>query len=586
MKTKRGFTITELLAVIVILSILMLLATATYTGISKRIKESSLNQKISYFKEKALEYAEEYEINNETISLNYLINLGYVAAEYPENPEQERIENPVTGGFLDCMNFTITKDLTEYSVTHDLEGSCDLVANEQKANEITIEKYVKRDNRYIKITDEWVKEPVYLLVKFANINKYTVIDNKMSYQTSAGEKEKTGMYCSKLTDSLDAVSNCYNVNLIDTNYIYNSNVTVSMNLQNRTSSSDSKAFKISKGTLIKIDKEAPTIKVDYSRSYAKSSIPVTLSGSDGLGSGIAGYYFGQARPDSNTIFSDETKYDIYYNGTYYAYVKDLAGNISLEQEIKISTIDQDGPEGYLSNYGRTTWTTDDFTFTFGCGSDSKTGCANEVTYTIIDTTDNKNKVLADNVKANSRLVTYTVQAPEESYLTSITLKYTIKDNLGNTVTYGDDTPIKINTYIDKVTPTFKIDVDGTADRGFLWRLKGYDYDLTSIVTKKGPSDIDVYGYTERFSSVNRLKNYTDAELDQYFTKSRYYSTYVSKRKTTLAIGRVRSGSGITVYNPVKLSGKGCVHFLGWTIGGAIIGGLIGGLIGWGACHAY
>ena len=53
MKTKQGFTITELLAVIVILSILMLLATATYTGISKRIKEISLNQKISYYKEKA-----------------------------------------------------------------------------------------------------------------------------------------------------------------------------------------------------------------------------------------------------------------------------------------------------------------------------------------------------------------------------------------------------------------------------------------------------------------------------------------------------------------------------------------------------
>ena len=35
--------------------------------------------------------------------------------------------------------------------------------------EISIEKYIKRDNTYIKITDQWVNEPVYLLVKFLNI---------------------------------------------------------------------------------------------------------------------------------------------------------------------------------------------------------------------------------------------------------------------------------------------------------------------------------------------------------------------------------------------------------------------------------
>ena len=223
MKNKKGFTIPELLAVIVILGILITISIGVYNGISKRLKENNLNTKIAYFKEKALEYASEENISDETISLNYLLKLGYVSAEYPENPERERIGNPLTGGFLDCMNFTITKDLDNYTATYDLEGSCDLVDQETTMEEISIEKYIKRDNTYIKITNEWVNEPVYLLVKFLNINKYQVIDDNFNYTIGGNETNKKGIYCSNLTDNDNPLENCYNVNIVDTNYIYNNN---------------------------------------------------------------------------------------------------------------------------------------------------------------------------------------------------------------------------------------------------------------------------------------------------------------------------------------------------------------------------
>ena len=224
MKNKKGFTIPELLAVIVILGILITISIGVYNGISKRLKENNLNTKIAYFKEKALEYASEENISDETISLNYLLKLGYVSAEYPENPERERIGNPLTGGFLDCMNFTITKDLDNYTATYDLEGSCDLVDQETTMEEISIEKYIKRDNTYIKITNEWVNEPVYLLVKFLNINKYQVIDDNFNYTIGGNETNKKGIYCSNLTDNDNPLENCYNVNIVDTNYIYNNNI--------------------------------------------------------------------------------------------------------------------------------------------------------------------------------------------------------------------------------------------------------------------------------------------------------------------------------------------------------------------------
>lgn len=54
MKKNKGFTIPELLAVIVILGILMTVAIASYNGISKKVKENSLTQKNKLFTRKSI----------------------------------------------------------------------------------------------------------------------------------------------------------------------------------------------------------------------------------------------------------------------------------------------------------------------------------------------------------------------------------------------------------------------------------------------------------------------------------------------------------------------------------------------------
>lgn len=589
MQSKKGFTIPEVLAVIVILGILVTISTGIYNGISQRLKENSLTKKVAYFKEKALEYAEEENIGDETISLNYLINLGYVNAEYPENPEKERIGNPVTGGFLDCMNFTITKDLDDYSATYDIDGSCDLVSSEQVANEVTVEKYVKRNNSFVKITDEWVNEPVYVLVKFANVNKYQVVDNKFNYMINGIESSKNGFYCQKLSTNTDSLKDCYNINIIDTDYIYNSSVKVGMTLQNK--SGDNKKFKINRDTVVKIDKEAPSVTADYNTGYTKDTVKITLAGTDGIGSGIAGYYFGTTRPSSSDVFSTDSNYEAHFNGTYYAYTKDNAGNISSERVININNIDKEGPIGFVSN-GRTKWTIDDFNLTFGCSKDknSQSGCANEVTYTIIDITDGRNTVLANNVKVAQPQTTFVVTAPEDSYVTTVTLKYTIKDNLGNTVTYGDKTPIKINTYIDRVIPKLTLRYSKKAKRGLFWRLKGYNYTFNMTINQVGPSKIATRGYTEHFRSADGLNKYTNDQLNRYFTKNSTYKTYVAKGDDSVVVGRAVSGSGSVYYDSYSIDGYGCTNYLGWTVGGAIIGAIFapawaiaGGLLGWLIC---
>ena len=47
MKTKKGFTIPELLAVIVILGVLITIAIGSYNGISNRMKQKTLENKLN-----------------------------------------------------------------------------------------------------------------------------------------------------------------------------------------------------------------------------------------------------------------------------------------------------------------------------------------------------------------------------------------------------------------------------------------------------------------------------------------------------------------------------------------------------------
>lgn len=584
MNKSKGFTIPELLSVLVIIGILAVIAVSSYTGISQRVKQRALEQKINYYKEKAYEYASDNDVNEETFSLNYLVYLGYVEVDHIENPEFERIDNPVTGGFLDCMSFTAKKDLTEYTVTYDLKASCDLAANEQISEEITIERYIKRDNSYIKIEDEWVNEPVYILVKLNNYNKYTIVDNSISFNGNTNETSNKE-YCSNLEDTDNALEECFNFNVIDTNYIYNAKYVVSMNLIDKSSNEDT-TYRVSKAEVIKIDKELPKLKYSYDNGYTNDSIRVDLIGSDGLGSGIMGYYLAKTKltaPAIDTYFSEDNYKMIDANGTYYAYVKDKAGNISEVEEIVVDNIDRQGPTPYISSTGRS-WSTSDFTFTFGCDSDGKTGCASEVTYTIIDTTDNRNKVLANNVKANTPKVTYTVTTPNESYIKTISLKYTIKDNVGNTKTYEVE---KIGVNIDKVSPELSIDFSKKRRMAGLFNccLQGTEYSLWIKVKKQGPSGIAKYGYSASKTDINSLKNYTNEQLDPYFTTSSSYWIYVPKRETKNIAARIVSGSGLPAYGVISMNGYGCTDFAAWTIGGLILGGLIGGLIGWGICNA-
>lgn len=100
----KGFTLVELIAVIVILSILMIITTPAYSSISTNIKTRNYESKKSTIKAQTLSYVEKYmkndvydgPSNNKKIcfTVNYLIQNGIISSD---NETDEYIENDITG---------------------------------------------------------------------------------------------------------------------------------------------------------------------------------------------------------------------------------------------------------------------------------------------------------------------------------------------------------------------------------------------------------------------------------------------------------------------------------------------------------
>ncbi len=630
MKKKCGFTIPEMLAVIVILGILITISSSAYNGISKRLKENSLTNKVAYYKEKALEYAEDNDIVNKTISLSSLIDLGYVDAEHPENPEQEKIDNPVTNDFLDCMNFTISRDMDDYNITYDLNGSCELLDEEKLEQNVTIERFIKSDDSLESISDDWVNEQVYLLVKVKNISKYSLKDNKINFNVGGSIESGLGSrYCDTIYNLTNPEKECLNVKLINTNYIFNNNVYVNLELLENVNNT-TKSYKISKTTNVKIDMESPKVTAEYNSALTTGSVKVTLSATDGNGSGIYGYYISK-----DDLPAGSTKYDfvsptenyISQNDKYYIYAVDNTGNISEKQEIIINNIDRTGPTEFISYPNRTSWTRDDLTVSFGCKTDSKAGCKNELTYSIIDTSNGRNKVLVNNKTVNTTSVSYTFHVEDmqinargndeskksdeqkakekaenevvnNNYISTARVIFTIKDNLGNTVEKKYD----INVKIDKVNPIVVLRAgDRTKKKKWLGlATAGYYYNMYITVTnaKKIPSGINTSkaGFSTSQTDVKKLQDNPFGNWDKYFSDNitkdnsdrQHLNIYVAKSDIKYFTFREVSKTGVATYGASLATDKDCKEYLASAAAGGAAGlgigafalMLFGGPVGW------
>ena len=464
MKTKKkGFSIPELLAVIVIMGILVTIATASYNGISKSIKEKTYQSKINLIKAKAMEYATDNNVDAETISVAKLINEGYLDVEN-ETDSNEKLNNP-NGGYLDCYQVNINKNVDNYDINVNSDTTCDLANLDNISSKINIlvyESSTANNNVQINYSSigsnnnvKWTDKDVYLFVDPKTLPVNDLNEVSITWNLNSDVKTKNGRLASTVTSDL-SYANIYHV---ETSYLFNNTITVQIEIN---------GVKYSQKVNVKIDKEKPNVTMDFNASYEKldentkkATKIINFTGADGYGSGIGytkengkvvGYFLTDEKNHVPSVSDfnigvDEHTTNVYENGTYYGYSIDGVGNISDATIINVNNVEYNLPVCLLPK-ANNTWTNKDYTYSYGCKNDKGTGCSYEPIIKTVTT--------------------------DTDILDSFTWNAT--DNIGNSVACESK---GLSVKVDKTAPTCTINVIGGTKGNNDWYISDVKLQLTT-----------------------------------------------------------------------------------------------------------
>ena len=421
MKNKKGFTLVELLSVIVLLGIIVTIGIFSVSSIRKTI----LDRQYKNIKTEIELAAEKYyaDTENTQVYVDTLIKEGYLKADN----KSMIITDPRDKTSLNCHIVTINDNEdgnlgTESNI--DESGNCneDAIVN----SEISI---VDTDGN--KINKTWYKSPITLKVKFNNSEK-----DPNSYEYTWKSEKNPNIISDEKTYNLEVPYN-------ERGYVVDDEFYVTLVNAEETLES--------KGQRVRIDGVLPVVKSleipDKDTWTKEKTLKVNLTD---IGSGIDGYIF--SKDDCEKIDLDEyTKIDvanpndvkiehkITENGTYTFCASDKAGNIIKHEEtIVIDKVDDVPPVcSYIEN---TSWTKNNVAISFGC-VDNESGCA-KLTY----------KNATTNCTGASCYKTYTYTSTYKAANISSTIgTFTIEDNAGNKVTCPRDKK-EVNVYLDKTNP--------------------------------------------------------------------------------------------------------------------------------------
>ena len=498
---KNGFTMVELIAVLVVLSILIFMAVPAYNKITENVRQKEFEAKIENIKNKAYLYANENNIDSDIISVNKLIEMGFLSEEIPDNPDYEKIENPL-GGYLDNYCIYITRDGMEYNIDVDANSSNCSIENEENSHNIILMAYeidgnsvgasIFRNNDVF----NWTNKNVLLFADLSSVDEELPEEINASWQTSSSNTEKKGKVLYDLTTLTNVNSNEYaNIFVVSTDTLLSNEYMFSLTLSNGLATKKAK---------VNIDKENPFVEISVSPTWSDGNKEVTLIGSDGQGSGVSSFFVttdAEYVPTSSdfNISVDENvgkdmakiRQDV---GTYYAYVMDMVGNISRTSKFEITNIDKTGPV-CLYPVDNTDWKLS-YSYTYGCSTDSGSGC-----------------------KCTSKNGETTCNDNTTSYKVDITstkvydvVDWYVYDNLGNSThcvktvnTLVDTTPpycpsvqkYNVKTSTSGLTVSFQThdDHSGIATPSFSkYNLTDgtYTYDIYDKLNNKGTCSVTIY----------------------------------------------------------------------------------------------
>ena len=194
MKNKKGFTLVELMAVIVVLAIVIAIAVPTYGKIKRSIDRKNYENKVSLIKVAAAKFAEDTNIT--ATFVKELIEQGYLQAD-DEEGHIYGIDKDYNKIILDCFvvlserkdglfySDFIEKDYSDSSKGN--ESVCDYNIPNKLTTNFKIEMYDGSLNNTLEYNDDkkwWTKNNVILKTIFANGE-----NNEVTWYEGYGEEE-------------------------------------------------------------------------------------------------------------------------------------------------------------------------------------------------------------------------------------------------------------------------------------------------------------------------------------------------------------------------------------------------------------
>ena len=258
-KKNKAFTLTELIAVIVILSILITLSVVVFMNIRRNTLEKEYTNLVSYLETKAALYAKDTGIT--TISVEDLIKEGYIKPD-----DETDIYDPRDNKSMNCYLIKMEYKDGEYiaKLSDDFTNEDGTCKEYTKTSGYEICR-INGNNCYSIGADEWFNENIKLGIKDVNglINR---VDASYSWSTNTGFTSNNKDVTTEVSLIGDITYKC------------------EVKLKDETGKDI-----IGVATKeIKIDMEKPIIsEIKYDNNY-NTSKTIEIIATDGMGSGIGG----------------------------------------------------------------------------------------------------------------------------------------------------------------------------------------------------------------------------------------------------------------------------------------------------------
>lgn len=542
----KGFTLVELLGVIVIMAIIILMAVPAYNAIQRNMLKKQNEQIISYIELQAEKFITEENIvsayNEYDITVGTILQYGFLDSD----EDNKNVIYNAYGEDITCNIVTIkTKNNNAFAEFKE-KKECDintqvyidqnikLEAYENRSGNKTLIGYAASNESNAIVLDRrlnWVNSNIILHLTIPESSTYNVnAIKKITWNTTNDVfSADDGIWLDNITGFSESgdYKNVYyidNVNEImnDTKY------RVSVELEYYDEFNNIKIERISTYLIIRIDKQPPLVTAHAEESWGPKEKTITIIGSDKEGSGISHFcvntistYDADTCTRVDLLSNSYTKATIKrFKGVYYIWATDKAGNVSTTPAyVNIDNIDNKGPTCVYSGESTTWAKTRSITVSCDDGEDGS-GCITEPqVYTY-----NTGEIKVDNTKS-----------------------YKIVDVVGNETTCNKP----LNVYIDNKGPECSVNpIVNANDWAKARTITSQCIDTYSGCAGTNPSVAYGAGKTVDNATNSSFASYTlsDTLGNTSTCPTTEYNVYVDSKAPTCSYQRSNAGATWTTQN--------------------------------------